>query len=664
MAEHQPSSLHIESRLSEKRLFKPSKIFSAAARVGSEAAYDKLYKTSIKDPEAFFAKQAEELHWHKKWRKVLEWKAPFAKWFIGGKLNASYNCLDRHLDGWRKTKAAIIFEGEYGDERTLTYQQLHHEVCKAANMLTSLGIRMGDRVAIYMGMTPELVIAVLACARIGATHSVIFGGFSSEAIRDRVNDAEAKAIITADGTFRRGAVVELKKNVDGALRATDSDTSTGCPTVESVIVLKRTGIDVEMVEGRDHWWSDLMKEASHIHKAPAIDSEHPLYILYTSGTTGKPKGIVHTTGGYLLGAHLTTKYIFDLRDDDIFWCTADVGWVTGHSYVIYGPLSNGATIMMYEGAPNFPTFERFWDIIERRKVSVFYTAPTAIRAFIRAGDDHPNKHDLSSLRLLGSVGEPINPEAWMWYHKVIGKGKCPIVDTWWQTETGAIMIAPFPGATPTKPGSATKPFFGIEPQVVSKEGKPVGANDGGYLIMKKPWPWMLRGIYKDPERFEKQYFTEFPGLYFTGDGARQDKDGYFWVMGRVDDVINVSGHRIGTMEVESALVGFSGVAEAAVVGRPDDLKGSALVAFVTMKSGAESSDEVKTKLRNHIATEIGSFAKPDDIHFTDALPKTRSGKIMRRLLRELATTGNVKGDTTTLEDFSVLEKLRTAEDEE
>ncbi len=663
------STIDIESALSEKRLFKPSKAFSAAAKISSLSQYEKLYKQSIANPEKFFAKQAEELHWHKKWRKVLEWKSPFAKWFLGGKINASYNCLDRHLDSARRNKAAIIFEGEFGDERTLTYQQLHREVCKAANMLTSLGVNTGDRVAIYMGMTPELVIAVLACARIGATHSVIFGGFSAEAIRDRVNDAEAKVIITADGTFRRGAVIELKKNVDKALtpaplpeyqeRVSDS----GCPTVEKVIVLKRTGTEVEMWQGRDFWWQDLMNEASEKHEAIALDSEHPLYILYTSGTTGKPKGIVHSTGGYLLGAYLTTKYIFDIRDDDIFWCTADVGWVTGHSYVIYGPLSNGATIMMYEGAPNFPDFGRFWDIIERRKVSIFYTAPTAIRAFTRAGDEFPKRHDLSSLRLLGTVGEPINPEAWMWYQKVIGRGKCPITDTWWQTETGAIMIAPIPGAIPTKPGSATRPFFGIEPEVVNKEGKKVKPNEGGFLILKKPWPWMLRGIYKDPERFQKQYFSEFPGIYFTGDGARQDKDGYFWIMGRVDDVINVSGHRIGTMEVESALVSYNTVAEAAVVGRPDEIKGSALVAFVTLKTGSTGSEEVKAALKEHVAKEIGSFAKPDDIHFTDALPKTRSGKIMRRLLRELASTGNVKGDTTTLEDFSVLEKLRQSEEE-
>jgi acetyl-CoA synthetase len=654
----------IESQLAEKRSFKPSKAFAGKARIGSLAAYEKLYKESIKSPEKFFAKQAEELHWFKKWRKVLEWKAPFAKWFIGGQINASYNCLDRHLDSWRRTKAAIIFEGEFGDERTLTYQQLHREVCKAANMLEKLGVRKGDRVAIYMGMTPELVIAVLACARIGATHSVIFGGFSSEAIRDRVNDAEAKVIITADGAFRRGQVIELKKNVDNALRSEGHPEGKGCPSVEKVIVLRRTGTAVDMWSERDHWWHELMSDASAKHEAAKLDSEHPLYILYTSGTTGKPKGIVHTTGGYLLGAYLTTKYVFDVRDDDIFWCTADVGWVTGHSYVIYGPLSNGATIMMYEGAPNYPDFSRFWDIIERRKISIFYTAPTAIRAFIRAGDEYVKRHDLSSLRLLGTVGEPINPEAWMWYHKTIGGGKCPITDTWWQTETGAIMIAALPGAIATKPGSATRPFFGVEPKIVKKDGSAAKTGEGGFLIIDKPWPWMLRGIFKDPERFKKQYFTEFPNIYFTGDGARQDKDGYFWIMGRVDDVINVSGHRIGTMEVESALVSYPLVAESAVVGRPDEIKGSALVAFVTLKAGEQGNEELKHHLREHVAKEIGGFAKPDDIHFSDALPKTRSGKIMRRLLRELASTGNVKGDTTTLEDFSVLEKLRQAEEEE
>jgi acetyl-CoA synthetase len=676
-------STSIESNLGEKRLFKPSKQFSERARISSMAQYEKLYKASIKDPEKFFAKQAEELHWFKKWRKVLtpspgpsrkrevrkkdmdsrrrEESFAHSQWFIGGKINASYNCIDRHLTqagstAPRGNKAAIIWEGENFEQRTLTYSQLHREVSKAANVLKSLGVSTGDRVAIYMGMTPELAIAVLACARIGATHTVIFGGFSAEAIRDRVNDCDAKLIVTADGSYRRGAIVDLKKNVDNAI-------TNGCPSVEKVIVLRRTNNPVEMLAGRDVWWHDVMSEASANCPATPLDSEHPLYILYTSGTTGKPKGIVHTTAGYLLGTYLTMKYIFDISDEDVFWCSADVGWVTGHSYVLYGPLSNGATIVMYEGAPTYPAPDRFWDIIERHGVTIFYTAPTAIRAFIRAGDEHPNKHDMSSLRLLGSVGEPINPEAWMWYHRVIGKGRCPIVDTWWQTETGAIMISPIPGAVPTKPGSATLPFFGVEPEVVRKDGSKCKPDEGGYLVIKKPWPSMLRGIYKDPERFQKQYFSDYPGIYFTGDGARQDKNGYFWIMGRVDDVINVSGHRLGTMEVESALVGHESVAEAAVVGRPDEIKGSALVAFVTLKKGWPADDALKEKLRNHVAEMIGSIAKPDDIRFSDALPKTRSGKIMRRLLRELASTGSVAGDTTTLEDFSVLEKLRAGEEE-
>jgi acetyl-CoA synthetase len=672
----------IESILAEKRLFKPSKRFSEKARIGTIAQYEKLYRASIRDPEKFFAKQAEELTWFKKWRKVLdqppaspslkrrgETTFAFTKWFVGGKINACYNCIDRHLTTSRKNKAAIIWEGENFEQRTLTYAQLHREVSKAANVLKSLGVKAGDRVAIYMGMTPELAIAVLACARVGAVHSVIFGGFSSEAIRDRVNDAEVKLIITADGAYRRGATVELKKNVDNALR-TDAmrvdgreHIVGGCPTVEKVLVVKRTDDAVDMFAGRDVWWHEAMAEASAECPATPLDSEHPLFILYTSGTTGKPKGIVHTTAGYLLGTYLTTKYIFDIRDEDVYWCTADVGWVTGHSYILYGPLANGATVVMYEGAPTYPAPDRFWDIIERHGVTVFYTAPTAIRAFIRAGNEHPNKHDMSSLRLLGTVGEPINPEAWMWYHSVIGKGRCPIVDTWWQTETGAIMISPMPGAVPTTPGSATLPFFGVEPEVVRKDGTPCKPNEGGYLIIKKPWPSMLRGIYKDPERFVKQYFSEYPGIYFTGDGARRDKKGYFWIMGRVDDVINVSGHRLGTMEVESALVGNEAVAEAAVVGRPDEIKGSALVAFVTLKQGWPADETLKEKLRQHVAEAIGPIAKPDEIRFTDALPKTRSGKIMRRLLRELASTGSVVGDTTTLEDFSVLERLRAGEEE-
>ncbi len=670
---HHSSS--IESALGEKRLFQPSKQFSERARISSMAQYEKLYRASIKDPEKFFAKHAEELHWFKKWRKVIDIQPPpapslkrrgensfaFTKWFTGGKINASYNCLDRHLETTeegstsRKNKAAIIWEGENFEQRTMTYSQLHREVSKAANVLKSLGVSTGDRVAIYMGMTPELAIAVLACARIGATHTVIFGGFSAEAIRDRVNDCNAKLIVTSDGAYRRGAIVDLKKNVDQAL-------ANGCPSVKKVLVSCRTNNTVEMMAGRDVWWHDAMAESSAYCAAVPLDSEHPLYILYTSGTTGKPKGIVHTTAGYLLGTYMTTKYIFDVRDDDVFWCSADVGWVTGHSYVLYGPLSNGATIVMYEGAPTYPAPDRFWDIIERHGVTIFYTAPTAIRAFIRAGDEHPNKHVLTSLRLLGSVGEPINPEAWMWYHRTIGKSKCPIVDTWWQTETGAIMITPIPGAVPTTPGSATLPFFGIEPEVVRKDGTKCNPDEGGYLIIKKPWPSMLRGIYKDPERFQKQYFSDYPGMYFTGDGARRDKNGYFWIMGRVDDVINVSGHRLGTMEVESALVGHESVAEAAVVGRPDEIKGSALVAFVTLKKEWPATDVLKEMLRTQVAEMIGSIAKPDDIRFTDALPKTRSGKIMRRLLRELASTGSVAGDTTTLEDFSVLEKLRADEE--
>lgn len=656
--------IDIESRLAEKRKFKPSKRFVAEARINSQDQYEKLYRASIKNPEKFFTKAAEELAWFKPWKRVLRWKPPFAEWFVGGKINASYNCVDRHLNSWRKNKAAIIWEGENFEQRVLTYQQLHIEVSKAANVLKSLGVEKGDRVAIYMGMTPELAIAVLACARIGATHSVIFGGFSSEAIRDRVNDAEAKVIITSDGSYRRGSIVDLKKNVDNALRSEKGKSHSGCPSVKKVLVYKRTNSDVEMVNGRDIWWHEAMQSVSSDCPAEPVDSEHPLFILYTSGTTGKPKGIVHSTAGYLLGTHLTTKYIFDMKDEDIYWCTADVGWVTGHSYVIYGPLSNGATILMYEGAPTYPAPDRFWDIIERHRVTIFYTAPTAIRAFIRAGEEYPKKHDMSSLRLLGTVGEPINPEAWMWYHRVIGGERCPIVDTWWQTETGAIMISPMPGVTPTTPGSATRPFFGIQPEVVRKDGTSSKPNEGGYLIVRKPWPWMLRGIYKDPERFQKQYFSDFPGIYFTGDGARQDKDGYFWIMGRVDDVINVSGHRLGTMEVESALVGHESVAEAAVVGRPDEIKGSALVAFVTLKQGWPADSNLSDKLKQHVAEMIGSIAKPDDIRFTDALPKTRSGKIMRRLLRELAGTGKVAGDTTTLEDFSVLEKLRQSEDEE
>jgi len=645
---------NITSVLHEERIFTPSKEFSSKAHIKSFAQYKKMYNASIKNPEKFWSGVAEELFWFKKWNKVLRWKLPHAKWFVGGKTNVSYNCLDRHLTSWKKNKAAIIWEGENGDERTLTYQQLHHEVCKFANVLLQLGIKKSDVVAIYLPLIPELAIAMLACARIGTTHSIIFGGFSSQALIDRINDAQAKLVITADGGFRRGQIVPLKKNVDEALLQTSS--------VKNVIVVKRTQQEIEMRIARDHWWNELMQNASDNNEAEKLDSEHPLFILYTSGSTGKPKGVLHTTGGYLTQVYLTTKYVFDLHDDDTYWCTADIGWVTGHSYVVYGPLANGATTVMYEGAPNFPEADRFWNIIDKYKVNIFYTAPTAIRAFIKWGEHFPLKHNLSSLRLLGTVGEPINPEAWMWYHEIIGKGKCPIVDTWWQTETGAIMITPLAGATPLKPGTATLPFFGIDVDVVDKEGNSVGKNQGGYLVIKKPWPSMLRTIYGDDERFKKQYWSEIKGMYFTGDGARKDNDGYFWIMGRVDDVINVAGHRLGTAEIESALVSHPFVAEAAVVGKPDELKGSAICAFVTLEAKRKPIPELKEELRNHVAKEIGALAKPDEIRFTDALPKTRSGKIMRRLLRELSINGSVSGDTTTLEDFSVLEKLREGEE--
>jgi len=652
----QGAAVNITSVLKEYRVFKPSVKFTKAAALKSFALYRRMYNESIHSPEKFWAEMADELFWYKKWTKVLRWKLPFAQWFVGGKINASYNCLDRHLTTWRKNKAAIIWEGEPGDTRTLTYGDIHREVCRCANVLKKLGVEKGDRIIIYMPMIPELPITMLACARIGATHSVIFGGFSAEALKDRINDAQAKLVVTADGGYRRGGVIPLKSNVDEALKVT--------PSVESVIVVNRVGLEVTMDPGRDHWWDALMSTASAECEPEKLDSEHPLYILYTSGTTGKPKGVVHSTAGYLLGCHLTMKYVFDVKDTDTYWCTADIGWVTGHSYIVYGPFSVGATVVMYEGAPNHPEPDRFWSIIEKYRVNIFYTAPTAIRAFIKWGEQWPLKHDLSSIRLLGTVGEPINPEAWMWYHKIIGKGKCPIVDTWWQTETGSIMISPLPGVTPTKPGTATLPFFGILPDVVNKEGKSVPPTEGGYLVIKKPWPSMMRGVYGDPERFKKTYWTDIKGMYFTGDGARRDKDGYYWIMGRVDDVINVSGHRLGTMEVESALVSHPFVAEAAVVGKPDEVKGSAICAFVTLEGKRSPTAQLKEELRLHVAKEIGAMAKPDDIRFTDALPKTRSGKIMRRLLREIAAGGATTGDTTTLEDFSVIEKLRHHEEEE
>ena len=644
----------LDSTLREFRVFPPPPAFSARAHIKSLEEYETLYKQSIDDPETFWAGVANDLHWFKRWDKVLEWNLPHAKWFVGGKLNLCYNCVDRHALGPRAAKTALIWEGEPGEIRRLTYAELHVEVQRFANALKSLGIKKGDRVAVYMGMTPELAIALLACARIGAVHSVIFGGFAANAIADRVNDSSCVAILTQDSSYRRGGEIQLKRTVDEAMNA--------CPTVKHVVVYRRTGSPVTMVEGRDHWWHDLIAAAAPDCPAEELDSEDPLYILYTSGTTGKPKGLVHTTGGYAVQTYITTKYVFDIRDEDIYWCTADIGWVTGHSYVVYGPLQNGATVLMYEGAPNWPDFSRFWKIIDDHKVSIFYTAPTAIRAFIKWGDQHVEKYKLDSLRLLGTVGEPINPEAWMWYREKIGHNRCPIVDTWWQTETGAILIAPIPGAVPTKPGSATRPFFGIEPAVVTKEGEPVPAGHGGLLVVRKPWPSMARTVYGDPERYQQTYWSDVPGCYFTGDGARMDQDGYFWLMGRVDDVINVSGHRLGTMEVESALVAHPKVAEAAVVGRPDELKGQAISAFVSLESGNYPSEQLKDELRKWVSKEIGSLARPDDIRFTEALPKTRSGKIMRRLLRELATHGEIKGDITTLEDFTVISKLREAEE--
>jgi acetyl-CoA synthetase len=650
MASSTTSDQNLDSTLREDRVFPPPPEFAAKAHVSSLAEYEELYARSIADPDAFWESVARELHWFAPWTKVLDWNLPWAKWFVGGKINISYNCLDRHVHNGKADKTAILWEGEPGEVRRISYGELLADVQKFANALKSLGIRKGDRVAIYMGMTPELAVAVLACARIGAVHSVIFGGFAANAIVDRVNDAACVAILTQDTSYRRGNEVKLKATVDEAV--------VNCPSVKNIVVYKRSGSAIKMQAGRDHWWHDLVAAADTECPAEQLDSEDPLYILYTSGTTGKPKGLVHTIGGYSVQTYLTSKLVFDLKEDDVYWCSADIGWVTGHSYVVYGILQNGVTTVMYEGAPNFPELDRFWKIIDDHKVTVFYTAPTAIRAFIKWGDEYPLKHSLSSLRLLGTVGEPINPEAWMWYRKVIGKDRCPIVDTWWQTETGAIMLTPVPGAIPTKPGSATRPFPGIVPEVVTKSGDPVPAGHGGLLVIRKPWPSMARTIYNDSERYVQQYWTEIPGSYFTGDGARRDKDGYYWLMGRVDDVINVSGHRLGTMEVESALVAHPKVAEAAVVGRPHEMKGQAISAFVTLESGHQASPELKDELRAWVAKEIGALARPDDLRFTDQLPKTRSGKIMRRLLRELATSGEIKGDVTTLEDFTIIAKLR------
>jgi len=648
----------IESILQEKRLFPPSAEFSQKAQIKSLEEYQELYDKAKADPQKFWADLAEtELHWFQKWDTVLDWQPPFAKWFVGGKINISYNCLDRHLTTWRRNKAALIWEGEPGDSRTLTYAQLHREVCQFANVLKQLGVQKGDRVGIYMPMIPEAAIAMLACARIGAVHSVVFGGFSAEALRDRLIDGQAKLVITADGGWRKDAIVPLKNQVDKAL-ANDA-----VPTVENVLVVKRTGQQIQMEGSRDHWWHELQPSASADCPAEPMDSEDMLFILYTSGSTGKPKGVVHTTAGYNLYTHMTVKWAFDLQDTDVYWCTADVGWITGHSYIVYGPLSNGATSLMYEGAPRASNPGAFWDVIEKHGVNIFYTAPTAIRSFIKMGEQHPKGRNLSSLRLLGTVGEPINPEAWMWYYRVIGGERCPIVDTWWQTETGGFMITPLPGAIPTKPGSATLPFPGILADVVDLEGNPVVDNQGGYLVVKHPWPGMMRTVYGDPDRFRRTYWEHIPPkdgqhFYFAGDGARRDEDGYFWVMGRVDDVISVAGHRLGTMEIESALVSHPAVAEAAVVGKPDELKGEEVFAFVTLEGDQSPSEELQKELKQHVVNEIGAIARPGEIRFTDALPKTRSGKIMRRLLRNLAAGQEVAGDTSTLEDRGVLDKLR------
>ncbi|MCP4500230.1 MAG: acetate--CoA ligase [Deltaproteobacteria bacterium] len=656
------STKSIGSHLDETRVFPPPAEFAAASGVNAEQ-YDALKKLGKENPEAYWAKAAEELSWKKKWDTVLDWHLPRARWFKEGELNATDSCLDQHLQTWRKNKAAIIWEGEPGDVRTLTYQQLHDDVCAFAGVLRTHGIQKGDRVAIYMPQVPEIAVAMLACARLGATHSVVFGGFSAESLRDRINDSQCKIVLTADGGHRKGKIVHLKNIVDEAC-GTDDKGNTHCPSIEHVVVLQRTNNDVNMQEKRDVWWHEaLVAEENPVVESVAVDAEHPLFILYTSGTTGKPKGVVHSTGGYLAGALRSFNLVFDHKDTDVYWCSADAGWITGHSYVVYAPLAAGSTVFMYEGAPTFPEADRFWQLIERHKVSIFYTAPTAIRTFMKLGEAHLAKHDLSSLRVLGTVGEPINPEAWIWYKDVVGGGKCPIVDTWWQTETGSMMIAPLPGAVPTMPGSATRPLPGLDIEVVRQDGSVCDDNEGGLLVIRQPWPSMMRTVWGDDERYKQTYWSQIDGAYFTGDGARRDEKGNFWIMGRVDDVVNVSGHRLGTMEVESAIVGDKRVAEAAVVARPDEVSGQAIVAFVTLKSTTEPSDDVKKSLKEAVAKDIGAFARPAEIRFADALPKTRSGKIMRRLLRELATEGNVTGDTTSLEDLSVIAHLRASDDE-
>ncbi len=638
----------IDALLQENRRFPPSDAFRANALAKDPG----IYERAARDPEAFWAEMASELEWMQPWEKVLEWKPPYAKWFLGGKLNASVNCIDRHVRTPRRNKAALIWEGEPGDRRTLTYWDLYREVGTFANVLKSLGVKRGDRVALYLPLIPELAISMLACARIGAVHSVVFGGFSAESLRDRINDAQAVALVTADGGYRRGQIVPLKQMADEAL--------TDTPSIKNVVVVQRqagTAFPVHIKEGRDHWYHRLMQDATSECPPEAMDAEDMLYILYTSGTTGKPKGIVHTTGGYLTGIYTTTKWVFDLKEDDVYWCTADIGWVTGHSYVVYGPLANGATVLMYEGAPDWPRKDRFWELIDRYGVTIFYTAPTAIRAFMRWGTDWPERHPMKTLRLLGSVGEPINPEAWMWYQEHIGRQRCPIVDTWWQTETGMIMITPLPGLTSTKPGSATMPFPGVTAEIRDGKGNRVETG-GGLLTLTKPWPAMLRGIYGDHERYVKTYWSRWPdGSYFTGDGARRDEDGFYWLLGRVDDVLNVAGHRLGTMEVESALVDHPRVAEAAVVGRPHEIKGQAVAAFVTLKEGTKPSAGLEDELKEHVVRKIGAIARPDQILFAADLPKTRSGKIMRRLLRDIAE-GKALGDTTTLADPAVVARLK------
>lgn len=644
----------IDNVMHESRVFPPSAEFVSKSLIPSMAAYNDLYQQSISNPDKFWGDLAKsELHWFKPFDSVFKKEGDSVSWFDGGLTNISYNCLDANVAKGLGDKVAIIWEGEPGDQRKLTYRELLAEVCRFANVLKGQGVQKGDRVSIYMPMTPELPVAMLACARIGAIHSVIFGGFSAEAIADRNNDAGAKVVITADGGWRRGKALELKKTVDEALKKS--------PTVEKCVVLRRVGNPTPMQDGRDFWWDELMAKASADSPALPVESENSLFILYTSGSTGKPKGIRHTTAGYNLYTKMTFRWVFDYREDDLFWCTADCGWITGHSYIVYGPLSNGATLLMYEGAPNQPAEDRFWELIAKYKVTILYTAPTAIRAFIKWGDHHVDKHDLSSLRLLGTVGEGINPEAWIWYYNKIGGGRCPIVDTWWQTETGGIMMSPLPGAIPTKPGSCTIPLPGIVPAIVGESGETVSENSGGMLCIAKPWPGMLRGVWGDEKRHQEQYWTKVPGMYLTGDNARRDEDGYYWIMGRIDDVINVSGHRLSTIEVESALVSHPAVAEAAAVGRPDEIKGQAISVFVTLKTG-EAGDELRAELKKHVRKEIGALAVPDDIRFTGALPKTRSGKIMRRLLRDIAAGKESTGDTTTLEDFTVLAKLRGDEE--